>query len=71
VKIKWANFQITNRSRSVETATETRDRLREVALDLVRSVLPQSRGIRLVGVSLLSLGSRTVHEAAELPFREE
>ena len=71
VKIKWANFQITTRSRSVETAIETRDRLREVALDLIRSVLPQSRGIRLVGVSLSSFGSRTAHGAAELPFRDE
>ena len=52
VKIKWANFQIATRSRSMETAIETRDRFREVALDLIRSVFPPPRGIRLVGVSL-------------------
>ena len=71
VKIKWANFQITTRSRSIETTIETRDRLREVALDLIRSVFPPPRGIRLLGVSLSNFGSQTVHETAELPFREE
>jgi DNA polymerase-4 len=71
VKIKWANFQITTRSRSMETAIETRDRLREVALDLIRSIFPPQRGIRLVGVSLSNIGSPTVHQAVELPFRAE
>src|SRR6516162_7927992 len=50
VKVKWANFQISTRSRSLETAIETRDRLHEVALGLIR--FPPPRGIRLVGVSL-------------------
>jgi len=71
VKIKWANFQITTRSRSMETAIENRDRLHEVALDLIRSVFPPPRGIRLVGVSLSNLRSQTVGEVAELPFREK
>jgi DNA polymerase-4 len=67
VKIKWANLQITTRSRSMETAIESRDRLREVALDLIRSVFPPLRGIRLVGVSLSNFGSQSAGEAAELP----
>ena len=70
VKVKWANFQLSTRSRSMETAIETRGRLREVALDLIRSVFPPPRGIRLVGVSVSNFGSQTVGEAAELPFRE-
>jgi DNA polymerase-4 len=71
VKIKWANFQITTRSRSTETTIESRDRLHKVALHLIRSVLPPPRGIRLVGVSLSNFGSRTVGDATELPFRKE
>jgi DNA polymerase-4 len=70
VKVKWANFEISTRSRSLETAIETRDRLHEVALGLIRSVFPPPRGIRLVGVSLSNFGSPAVDEAAELPFRE-
>ena len=71
VKIKWANFQIITRSRSMDMAIETRDRLREVALDLIRSIFPPHRDIRLVGVSLSNFGSPTVYEAVELPFRSE
>jgi DNA polymerase-4 len=71
VKIKWANFQISTRSRSMETAIEARDRSSEVALDLIRSIFPPPRGIRLVGVSLSNFGPRTVHEEAKLPLRAE
>jgi DNA polymerase-4 len=71
VKIKWTNFQISTRSRSLEAAVENKDRLREVALDLIRSVFPPPRGIRLVGVSLSNFGSQTAGEGAELPFRQE
>jgi DNA polymerase-4 len=71
VKIKWANFQISTRSRSMETMIETRDRLREVTVDLIRSVFPPPRGIRLVGVSLSNFGSQSVGAAAELPFDGE
>jgi DNA polymerase-4 len=70
VKVKWANFQISTRSRSLETAIETRDRLHEVALGLIRSIFPPPRGIRLVGVSLSNFGSQAVDEGAELPFGE-
>ena len=70
VKIKWANFQVSSRSRSMETAIETRDRLHEVALDLIRSVFPPSKGIRLVGVTLSNFCSPNAGREAELPFRE-
>jgi DNA polymerase-4 len=44
--------------------------LREVALDLIRSVLPPIKGIRLVGVTLANFRSQKAGEGAELPFRE-
>ena len=70
VKIKWADFQISTRSRSLETTIETRDRLHEVALDLIRSVFPPPKGVRLVGVTLSNFRSQRDSEGAELPFRE-
>jgi len=68
VKIKWADFQISTRSRSLETTIETKDRLREVALELIRSVLPPIKGVRLVGVTLSNLRPQKASEGAELPF---
>jgi DNA polymerase IV len=70
VKIKWADFQLSSRSRSIETAIETRDWLHEVALDLIRSVFPPSKAIRLVGVMLSNFRPPNVGGRAELAFRE-
>jgi DNA polymerase-4 len=70
VKIKWANFQLSTRSRSMETSIETRDTLHEVALGLIRSVFPPPTGIRLVGVTLSNFRLQNVGEGSELRFRE-
>src|ERR1700751_6283405 len=61
---------ISTRSRSLETSIETRDRLHEVALGLIRSVFPPPKGIRLVGVALSSFRSQHGGEGPELPFSE-
>ena len=70
VKIKWADFQISTRSRSAEKAVETRERLHEIALGLIRSVFPPPKGIRLVGVTLSNFGAHRKGPEAELPFQE-
>ena len=70
VKIKWADFQISTRSRSVEMTIQTREKLHQVALDLIRSVFPTPKGVRLVGVTLSNFRSQSAGGAAELPFRE-
>jgi DNA polymerase-4 len=48
MKIKWADFQISARSRSMEMTIRTQERLHQVALGLIRSVFPPPKGIRLV-----------------------
>jgi hypothetical protein len=40
------------------------------ALDLIRSVFPLPKGVRLGGVALSNFRSQTVGEGVELPFRE-
>ena len=70
VKIKWANFQISSRSRSIETPIETRDKLHELALELIRTVFPPQKGIRLVGVTLSNFRLPNTGAETELPFRE-
>jgi DNA polymerase-4 len=68
VKIKWADFQISTRSRSMEMTIQTREKLHQIALDLVRSVFPPPKAVRLVGVTLSNFRSQALGEAAELPF---
>ena len=68
VKIKWADFQISTRSRSMEITIQTREKLHQVALDLIRYVFPPPKGVQLVGVSLSNFRSQAASTAAELPF---
>ena len=68
VKIKWADFQISTRSRSMEMTIQTRENLHHVALGLIRSVFPPPKGIRLIGVTLSNFQSQSDSEAAELPL---
>ena len=67
VKIKWADFQVSSRSRSIETPIETRDKLHELALELIRTVFPPQKGIRLVGVTLSNFRLPNMGADAELP----
>ena len=46
VKIKWTDFQILSGSRSMEAPIETRAKLHELALELIRSVFPPPKAIR-------------------------
>jgi DNA polymerase IV len=55
---------------SICSAIQTRPGLHEIALDLIRSVFPPPKGVRLVGVTLSNFRSQPGGEAAELPFRE-
>lgn len=52
VKVKYADFQQITRSRSYPTAVDTADKLITASAALIRSVLPTTKGIRLVGVTV-------------------
>ena len=51
-------------------ADETRDKLHELALELIRTVFPPPKGIRLVGVTLSNFRLPNMGADAELPLRE-
>jgi DNA polymerase-4 len=52
VKVKFGDFQIITRSRSYAGSIRNGDDLRRASLELIRSVLPPEKGIRLVGVTV-------------------
>ena len=68
VKIKWADFQQSTRSRSFEAPIETSDGLRQAALELIRLVFPPPKGVRLVGVTLSNFNSHQASQGDVLPF---
>jgi DNA polymerase-4 len=64
VKIKYADFQIVTRSRTLSAPVASRAELERTSVELVRSIFPLEKKVRLLGVSLSNLDPR---EAATSP----
>ena len=67
-KVKFADFHQVARSRSLPTPIARRDLLRQLSVDLVRSVLPAAKGVRLIGVSVSNFDRMPITAAGELPL---
>lgn len=57
LKIKFADFEIVTRSRSVSFPIAGRDELENLAIDLLRTEIPLAKRVRLLGVSLSTLAN--------------
>jgi DNA polymerase IV len=55
LKVKFSDFEIMSRSRSVANAVGGRDELERLAVGLLENAMPFSKAVRLLGVSLSSL----------------
>jgi len=58
VKIKYADFQIVTRSRTLNEPVASREVLERTSVELVRSIFPLEKSVRLLGVSLHNLQAR-------------
>jgi DNA polymerase-4 len=63
LKVKFANFRIITRSRTCQIPVRTRSELGQLGDALLEPLFPVVRGIRLLGISMSSLGA----EEAEQP----
>lgn len=68
VKVKYGDFHQITRRRSQPMVVATREALHRAALDLIRSVLPTQKGIRLVGVTVSNFAEAHTEAVDELPF---
>jgi len=64
LKVKYADFQIITRSRTLPASVASHDELAQVSMDLLEALFPVSKGIRLLGVTLSSLGEDAPEPAA-------
>jgi DNA polymerase-4 len=65
VKIKWADFQQATRTSSCRLPVDSRAKLHDVSLGLIRTVFPPVKGIRLVGVTVSNfetVGERSIDD---------
>src|SRR6185503_3474799 len=58
VKIKYADFQIVTRSRTLAEPVLSRETLERTSLELVGTIFPLQKSVRLLGVSLHNLVRR-------------
>ena len=58
VKIKYADFQIVTRSRTLRAPVASREELARTSVELVRTIFPLEKRVRLLGVSLSNMAER-------------
>ncbi len=68
LKVKYADFQQITRSRSLPEPVESRSAVEQVSLELLTALLPLSKGIRLLGVTLSSLNTEPEPGDPQLPL---
>ena len=68
VKVKFADFHQVTRSRSFSMVIVRHDLLRQASVDLVRTVLPTAKGVRLLGVTVSNFDQVPISAADELPL---
>ncbi len=68
VKIKYADFQIVTRSRSDSVPFTDRATVERYCIELVRSVFPLEKSIRLLGVTISNFGAAEADDSPQLAF---
>ncbi|GBQ66610.1 DNA polymerase IV [Ameyamaea chiangmaiensis NBRC 103196] len=66
VKVRYSNFRSVTRSRSGERPWTGEADLRDTALALLRTALPDGQGVRLLGVALSGLGQDAADTADQM-----
>lgn len=66
LKVKYADFESITRSRSVVDALRDRAEVESIALALLSSLFPMTKGVRLLGLSLSSLDSARPRDESQL-----
>jgi DNA polymerase IV len=70
VKVKFADFHQVTRSRSFPIAVARHEVLRQASIELVRTLLPAEKGVRLLGVTVSNFDRLPINTAGELPLFE-
>ena len=68
VKVKFADFHQVTRSRSFPMVIARHDLLRQASVELVRTLLPTAKGVRLLGVTVSNFEQVPIGAAGELPL---
>ena len=65
LKVKYADFEIITRRRTVDAAVQTADEIAPLAHDLLAGVFPVAKGVRLLGVTVSGFEAEEAVEAED------
>jgi len=68
LKVKYEDFRQITRNRSLAVGVENRMVLEQVSVELLSSLFPLAKGVRLLGVTLSSLNTVEETETGQLPL---
>jgi DNA polymerase-4 len=57
LKLKFNDFEVLNRSHSLQHYTSKKDEIELISMDLIKNELPAKKGIRLIGLTLSNLNT--------------
>jgi DNA polymerase-4 len=66
LKVKYADFRRITRSQSVAVPVESRGDLQAITVALLQPLMPPSKGVRLLGVTLSGLQSGESEEIDQM-----
>jgi DNA polymerase-4 len=66
LKVKYADFRQVTRSRSFALPVDSKTALERASVELLKSLLPVSKGVRLLGITLSALGADESHDSPQL-----
>ena len=52
LKVKFADFELISRSRTLSAPVASRDELESVSIELLKALFPMAKAVRLLGVSI-------------------
>jgi DNA polymerase-4 len=68
LKVRFADFELISRSRTVAAAVNSRDELETVSNKLLKALFPMNRAVRLLGISRSGFGLGEVQDPEQIAF---
>jgi DNA polymerase IV len=68
LKVKFADFELISRSRSVGRAVDSRSELESVSAELLKALCPMEKAVRLLGISISGFSVGEIDRPEQIPL---
>jgi DNA polymerase-4 len=66
LKVKFADFELISRSRTVGSTVGSRGQLESASVELLRALFPMDRAVRLLGISISGFALGEVQDPEQI-----